>query len=122
MKTQTRSTKCQYSPIDFDDLVVATAPGEKAMPLVLEVAAPDFHRDDDEEDDANRHVRAVEAGDHEEGGAELRRAPRIAPRTHALHDQLGPLERLHADESCAQDGRCDQQPERRLSVLAIADS
>src|SRR5438874_1505351 len=47
---------------DLDDLVVAAAPGQEAVPLFLEVAAPHLHRDDRQEDHADRHVGAVETG------------------------------------------------------------
>src|SRR3712207_8337874 len=53
-----------------------------------EVPAPHLARDDQQEDHADRDMGAVEAGDHEEGGAELRRAPGILPGPHALMDQL----------------------------------
>src|SRR4051812_42635244 len=62
------------------------------------ISAPDAARNDAEENAARRHVQAVKAGDHEECRSELRRAPQIAPRAHALMDQLRPFERLHADE------------------------
>ena len=47
-------------------------------------------------------VNAVKTGNHEKGGAELRRAHGIAPRPDPFRNQLGPLERLHADERGAQ--------------------
>ena len=67
-------------------------------------------RDHAQVDHAADHVQAVEAGDHEERRAELRRAHRVAPGTHAfLDDQLGPLERLHADERQAERGGREHQ-------------
>src|SRR5262249_61820426 len=49
----------------FDDLVVAFPAGHEPRSLAIEVAAHDLDRHDDEEDDADRHVSAVKAGDHE---------------------------------------------------------
>src|SRR3954451_15943841 len=51
---------------DFDDLVMAFPACEKAAPFNIEVSPKDLSRDDDQEDHADRHVGAVEAGDHEE--------------------------------------------------------
>src|SRR6266513_6240331 len=51
---------------------------------------------------ARRYVQAVETGDHEETRSELRRAQRIPPGTNSFPDELGPLERLHADERGAE--------------------
>src|SRR6266851_37279 len=85
-------------PHDFDDLVVPLPAGEKAARFAVEVSAQDFSRNDDQEDHSDRHMGAVEARDHEKTGAKLVRAPRVAPRPHPFHDQLGPLETLHSDE------------------------
>src|SRR6266511_636043 len=105
----------------FDDLVVSFSSGQEAGSLFVQVSPPHLHRDDAEEDHADRHVRAVKAGDHEERRAELRRSPRVAPRTHALHDQLGPLERLHPDERGAQCRGREQQDDRLAAILSIAE-
>ncbi len=120
MKTQTKIDEVPVQAHRLDDLVVAAASCHESRSLVVEVSAPDLDRNDDEEDDADRHVRAVEAGDHEKGRAELRRAPRVAPGTDALRDELGPFERLHADERRAKRGGGQQQPERRLAIPAVA--
>src|SRR5215212_11261113 len=92
---------------DLDDLVPPFPAGEEAPLLPVEVAAPDLAGDDEQEDHADRHVGAVEPRDHEEGGAELRRAPGVPPGPDALADQLAPLESLHADE-CRPEGRGGQ--------------
>src|SRR3954470_19738381 len=86
---------------DLDDLAASLAAREEAFLLDLEIAAPDLSGDDDEEDHADRDVGAVKARDHEEGRAELRRAPGVAPGPHPFEDQLRPLEGLHADEGRA---------------------
>ena len=65
-------------------------------------------------------MRAVKPGDHEERRTELRRAPGIAPGTHAFEDQLGPFERLHADEARAKGGGREHQRRRFHPVLAVA--
>src|SRR5688572_2499619 len=78
---------------DLDDLVIS---GALVAPL------QDPGRNDAQVDHADGDVQSVKAGDHEERRAELRRAPRVAPRTHAFVDQLAPLEDLHADEGRAQ--------------------
>src|SRR5262245_1431901 len=70
---------------DLDVLVMALPAREKAAPLDVEVASPDLSRDHDQEDHADRHVGAVEAGDHEEARTELLRAPGIAPGADAFH-------------------------------------
>src|ERR1700676_3043371 len=77
---------------DFDDLVAPLLAGEKASRFAVEVSTQHFSRNDDQEDDSERHMGAVEARDHEKAGAELVRAPGVAPRPHAFHDQIGPLE------------------------------
>src|SRR5262245_8053727 len=86
----------------FDDLVQLLAAGEEALAFHVEIAAKDLPRHDDEKDHADRDMGAVEAGDHEEGRAELRRPPGIAPRPHPFHDELRPFEGLHADEGGAE--------------------
>src|SRR5262249_22604983 len=106
---------------DFDDLVVASSAREKAASLYVKIAAPDLSRDDDQEDHTDGHVRTVEARDHEEARAELRRAPRIFPGPHALHDQLRPLEGLHADERCAERGGSEHQDRGFAAITAIAE-
>src|ERR1700674_1284189 len=50
---------------DFDDLVIPLPAREKAAPFDIEVSPPDFSRDGDQKNHADRHVGAVEAGDHE---------------------------------------------------------
>jgi hypothetical protein len=50
---------------DFDDLVVSLPAREKAAPFDIEISAPDFSRDGDQENHADSHVGAVEARDHE---------------------------------------------------------
>src|ERR1044072_7204923 len=108
-------------PHDFDVLVATPAAGEEAGPSDGVVSTPDLPRHDDEEDHPDRHMRAVEAGDHEESRTELRRAPRIAPGSYPFGDQLGPFEGLHADEGGSQ--RCSQKHEdcRFAAVAAIAE-
>src|SRR5258708_26485596 len=83
---------------DFADLVVPLATREKTAPFDVEVSPPNLSRDGDQENHADRHVGAVEAGDHEKARTKLRRAPRVAPAPDALHDQLGPFEVWHSDE------------------------
>src|SRR5258708_37746820 len=83
---------------DFDDLVVPLPAGKKASRFAVEVSTQHFSRNDDQEDHSDRHMAAVKAHDHETAGAKLVRAPRVAPRPHPFHDQLGPLETLHSDE------------------------
>src|SRR5882757_11364340 len=72
---------------DFDDLVVTLPAREEAAPFDIEVSPPNLSRDGDQENHADRHVGAVEAGDHEKARTKLRRAPRVAPGPDALHDQ-----------------------------------
>src|SRR6266853_3919010 len=106
----------------FDDLVVALSAGQKARSHGVQIAPQDLDRGDDQENHADRHVRAVESGDHEEARAELGRTHWIAPGTYPLmHDQLGPLERLHPDERGAQSCRQQQQYESLCTVLAIPE-
>src|SRR5882672_10941587 len=62
---------------DFDDLVIPFPAREKAPPFDVEVPPPHLSRDGDQEDHADRHVRAVEAGDHEKARTKLSRAPRV---------------------------------------------
>ncbi|MNR56044.1 hypothetical protein D3C85_1765380 [compost metagenome] len=61
--------------------------------VARDVVVPALHLvgDDEQVDHTTRHVEAVEAGNHEERGAELRRAHRVAPGPHALVDQLRPF-------------------------------
>ncbi len=101
---------------DLDVLVAALPAGEKASRFAVKVATQHFSRNDDQEDYPDRHMGAVEARDHEEAGAELLRAPRIAPRPHALHDQLGPLETLHSDE-CRTECRGYQHQQRAFDAI-----
>src|SRR6185369_17282151 len=83
---------------DFDDFVAPLPAREKASRFAVEVSAQHFSRRDDQEDHSEGHMGTVEARYHEKAGAKLGRAPRVAPRAHAFHDQLGPLETLHSDE------------------------
>src|SRR6478735_8439264 len=87
---------------DLDDLVAALPAREEPAALLVEIAAPDLARDDQQEDHADRDMGAVEAGDHEETRSELLGAPGIAPGTDPFRDQLRPFEGLHADEGCAE--------------------
>src|SRR5215471_15593683 len=74
---------------DLDGFVVSLPAGEEAASGAVEVSPPDLPGDDDQEQHAERHVRAVKAGDHEKAGAELGGAERIAPGTHPfIHDQV----------------------------------
>src|ERR1700738_5002667 len=50
---------------DFDDLVMPLPAREKAVPFDIEVSSPNLSRDGDQEDNADRHMGAVEASDHE---------------------------------------------------------
>src|SRR5262249_22436457 len=59
---------------------------------------------DDEDDQAGEHVRAVESRDEEEVGAEVRHAPGIAIEPGAGLDERGPFPGLHAEKrQAAQD-------------------
>src|SRR6516162_7081450 len=64
---------------DFDDLVIPLAAREEAAPFDIEVSPQHLSRDRDQENHADRHVGAVEAGNQEEACTELLRAPGIAP-------------------------------------------
>src|SRR5437763_16287686 len=68
-------------------------------------------------DNARRYVQAVEPGDHEETRSELRRAQRVSPGTNSFPDELGPLERLHANERGAE-RRSDQHQRRGIGAMA----
>src|ERR1700704_4744307 len=50
---------------DFDDLVMPLPAREKAGPFDIEVPPPNLSRDGDQENHADCHVGAVEAGNHE---------------------------------------------------------
>src|SRR5580700_8250061 len=50
---------------DFDDLVIPLPAREKTAPSDIEVSPPNLSRDGDQENHTDRHVGAVEAGDHE---------------------------------------------------------
>src|SRR5690606_21314808 len=104
---------------DLDGFVASLAAREEAGPPVVEIAADDLAGDDQQEDDADGHVRPVEARDHEEGGAELCRPPRVAPGPDALADELRPLEGLHAHEGGAEEGGHHQQRRRRPPLAAV---
>src|SRR6516225_8000170 len=71
---------------DLDDLVMPLAAREEAAPFDIEVSPQHLSRDRDQENHADRHMGAVEAGDQEEARTKLRRAPGVAPRPDALHD------------------------------------
>src|SRR5690606_19534864 len=71
---------------DLDAFVIASPAREETPRAGVIIAAPDLARDDQEEDHAERDMRAVEAGDHEERCAELLGTPWISPRPHALAD------------------------------------
>src|SRR6202043_1474343 len=77
---------------DFDDLVVPLPAREEAAPFDVEISPQNLASDGDQENHADRHVGAVETGDHEKAGAELLRHPRVTPRPDALPDLLGPFE------------------------------
>src|SRR5215467_11926824 len=51
---------------DLDDLVVPFPAREEAAPFDIEISPQDLSRNGDQEDHADRHVGAMEAGDHEE--------------------------------------------------------
>src|ERR687898_3484078 len=87
---------------DFDDLVASFPARKKSWRLDVEISSPNLPRDDDQKDDPDRDVRAVETRDHEEGRAELWRPPRVPPGSDPLQDQLAPLEGLHAHERGAE--------------------
>ena len=79
------------------------------------VAPPYLPGHQDQEQHADRHVEAVEPGDHEEARAELGCAHRIAPGADAFFDdQLGPLKGLHADEGGAEERR---EISKKMTVL-----
>src|SRR5882762_11860662 len=81
---------------DLDDLVFSLPAGHKARSLVIQIAPYDLYGHDDQENHADRNVRAVETRDHEEGRAKLRRPQGVAPGAYPLiEDQLGPLKGLH---------------------------
>src|SRR6266699_6762638 len=50
---------------DFDDLVMPFPAREKTAPFDIEVSPQTLSRDGDQEDNADRHVGAMEASDHE---------------------------------------------------------
>src|ERR1700722_6194681 len=50
---------------DFDDLVLPFPAREKTAPFDVEVSPPNLSSDGDQENHADRHVGAVEPGDHE---------------------------------------------------------
>src|ERR1700739_3539636 len=50
---------------DFDDLVLPFPAREKTASFNIEVSPPNLSRDGEQENHADRHVGAVEAGDHE---------------------------------------------------------
>src|SRR5881628_2767590 len=107
---------------DLDDLVFTLPAGHEARPLVIQISPNDLCRRDQKENHPDRHVRAVEARDHEKGRAELGRAQGVAPGTYSLmDDELGPLEGLHADECGAQRGGAQQQDESHLPVFFITE-
>src|SRR5258708_32883116 len=66
---------------DFDDLVMPLPAREKTTPFDIEVSPPNLSRDSDQENHADRHMGALEAGDHEKAYTKLLRAPRLSPRT-----------------------------------------
>src|ERR1700756_3530088 len=88
-------------PIQAGDLYRLIAP----LPVIK--SAPNPQSYDTQVDDARRYVQAVEPGDHKETRSKLRRAQRIPPGTNSFPDELGPLERLHTNECCAE-RRSDQ--------------
>ena len=103
------------------DLIIALPAGEEAPAFLIVIATPDLARDDEKEDDANAHMGAVKARDHEERRAELRRAQGIGPGPDAFVDQLRPFESLHADEGGAEQSRHQHQDRRLPAVAAIAE-
>src|SRR5713101_7088131 len=70
--------------------------------LTVIKSRPDPAGYDSQVNHARRDVQAVETGDHEKTRSELRGSPRIAPRTDSFGDELGPFERLHANECGAE--------------------
>src|SRR6266581_4279915 len=106
----------------FDDLVATFPAGHETRPHAIQVTAQHLDRHDDQENHADRHVRAVETRDHEKARAELSRAHGVAPGTYALvHDQLGPLESLHAHECGAQCRREQQEDKCFDTLFSIAE-
>src|SRR3979490_2617469 len=69
---------------DFDDLVFTLPAGHEARPLVIQISTNALCGHDDQENHADRHVRAMEPRDHEKGRAELGRPQGIAPGTYPL--------------------------------------
>jgi cytochrome c oxidase subunit 1 len=83
--------------------ITAAPMGEETWRLMFEIATQNFDRHDDQENHADRHVKAMKAGDHEKTRTKLGGAHWITPRPHPfLDDQLGPLEGLHANERGAE--------------------
>src|SRR5690606_39303556 len=107
-------------PGDLDDLVTTLPTREEPAGASVEIAAQDFPRDDDQKDDADRYVRAVKAGDHEEGGAELRRAPGVFQWPDADPDQLRLPQGLHAEARGPERGRRQHQDGGLLAVSPVA--
>ncbi|EGE57387.1 hypothetical protein RHECNPAF_4310011 [Rhizobium etli CNPAF512] len=106
---------------DLDGLVAAFPAREEAAPFHVEIASPDLAGNDEQEDDADRDVGAVKAGNHEKGRSELCCPPWVFPGAHALGDQLRPFEGLHADEGCAQKRRQQHQNRGHPAVAPIAE-
>src|SRR5207302_4737765 len=85
----------------FDDLVIPFPTGKKAARVTVVISPPNFSRNEEKENHANRYVGAVESRDQEKARAKLVRAPRVAPRPDAFQDQRGPFERLRPNEGGA---------------------
>src|SRR5690606_35305429 len=66
--------------------------------LAVVMAAQDAQQHDGQVDQADRHMQTVEAGQHKEGGAELRCACRVAVGTEPGTEQAAPFIDLHPQE------------------------
>src|SRR3990167_9655624 len=118
---QIEECKNEY-PDQIDKVPVEAADlDRRIVPAPVVIAAKHLARDDEQHDHAAGHMEAVEACDHEEACAELRRAHRVAPWPHTFFDELGPFESLHAHEHRAEQRRCHHQRGSFLAVAAITE-
>src|SRR5262245_63338200 len=92
----------QEQPDHVDEVPVPGGELEAEVLLRGELAGIGAREADDQEDRADDHVRAVEAGRHEEG-----RAVDVA---RVVERGVTVLEGLHAGEQCAERDRADQAP------------
>src|SRR5437588_5022304 len=86
-------------------------------PLTVIESAPNPQSYDSQVDNARRYVQAVEPGDHKETRSKLCRAQWVSPGTNSFPDELGPLERLHANER-GPERRSDQHQRRGIGAMA----